>query len=76
MSKIVEIPKYSLVVEWSEEDNVWVGRAPELFYGGVHGSDRHAVFAELCDVVDGVIEDAKKTGVAFVRPRDLAPASK
>jgi len=45
-------PHYTLLVEWSAEDRVWIGRCPELFHGGVHGSDRAKVYAELCQAVD------------------------
>jgi hypothetical protein len=30
---------YAKVVEWSEEDQCFVGSAPGLFYGGCHGDD-------------------------------------
>lgn len=43
---------YTLLVEWSPEDQVWIGRCPELFLGGVHGSDRAKVYTELCQAVD------------------------
>jgi predicted RNase H-like HicB family nuclease len=68
MSTAVEKPKYALLVEWSDEDHVYIGRCPELFGGGVHGADREKVFAELCQVVDEVIEDAEKTGVPLPPP--------
>ncbi len=44
--------RYSLLVEWSDEDQVWIGRCPELMLGGVHGDDRAKVYAELCTAVD------------------------
>jgi predicted RNase H-like HicB family nuclease len=65
MKTNIEIPNYSLRVDWSEEDQIWIGTCPELFGGGVHGNDRAAVFAELRQVVDEVIEDAMQTGVPF-----------
>ena len=43
---------YLKIVEWSEEDQCYVGRCPELMLGGVHGPNEKAVFAELCEVVD------------------------
>ncbi len=53
---------YSLIVEWSEEDGIWIGRCPELFLGGVHGDDRAAVYAELIQAVDEVIAIRKTDG--------------
>ena len=47
--------RYAKVVEWSEEDQCYVGSAPGLMYGGCHGDDERQVFAELCRIVDEVI---------------------
>jgi predicted HicB family RNase H-like nuclease len=50
---------YVMIVEWSDEDQLWIGCCPELFFGGVHGKDREKVYAELCRAVDEHIEIAK-----------------
>ncbi len=47
--------RYAKVVEWSEDDQCYVGSAPGLFYGGCHGDDKWQVFAELRQIVDEVI---------------------
>ncbi len=47
--------RYLKVVEWSDEDGCYVGSAPGLLYGGCHGDDERAVFAELCEIVDEVV---------------------
>ena len=44
--------RYVKLVEWSDEDACFIGSCPELFYGGCHGTDAKAVFAELCEVVE------------------------
>ncbi len=44
--------KYVKIVEWSDEDNCFIGSCPGLFYGGCHGENEQAVFVELCDVVE------------------------
>ena len=31
--------RYAKYVEWSDEDQCFVGRCPELMLGGVHGND-------------------------------------
>ena len=51
-----ESAKYAKIVEWSEEDQCYVGSAPGLIYGGCHGPDEQAVFEELCAVVEETIE--------------------
>ena len=55
-------PKYAKIVEWSEEDQCYVGSAPGLIYGGCHGDDEKAVFGELCQVVQEAIELYQKEG--------------
>ena len=47
--------RYVKIVEWSEEDQVYVGSVPGLISGGCHGSDKRAVFDELCQIVDEAI---------------------
>lgn len=48
--------RYVKIVQWSDEDNCFVGSCPGLFYGGVHGDDEQSVFAELCQVVEETVE--------------------
>ena len=36
--------KYVKIVEWSDEDNCYVGSSPGLFCGGCHGDDEQQVF--------------------------------
>ena len=47
--------QYVKIVEWSNEDQCFVGSCPGLFYGGCHGDDEKAVFAELCEIVHETI---------------------
>jgi predicted RNase H-like HicB family nuclease len=47
--------RYVKIVEWSDEDQCFVGSCPGLLYGGCHGDDEQAVFAELCEIVDEMI---------------------
>ena len=48
--------KYLKIVQWSEEDNCYVGTCPGLIRGGVHGNDEAAVYQELRGVVEETIE--------------------
>lgn len=43
------------VVAWSDEDQCYVGIAPDLLLGGCHGADEKAVFEELCTVVEETV---------------------
>lgn len=55
--------RYTKFVEWSDEDECFIGRCPELMGGGVHGSNEAKVYAELCEVVEEWIELLNKDGV-------------
>ena len=48
--------RYVKIIEWSDEDQCYIGSAPGLIYGGCHGPDERAVFEELCQIVDEAIE--------------------
>ena len=61
--------RYVKIVEWSDEDHCYVGSCPGLFYGGCHGQDERQVFAQLCDIVDEVIESYQREG------RQLPPST-
>ncbi len=54
--------RYAKIVEWSEEDQCYVGSSPGLILGGCHGPDEKAVFAELCDVVEETVALYKRDG--------------
>ena len=67
--------RYAKIVEWSDEDQCYVGSSPGLLLGGCHGPDEKAVFAELCDVVEETIALYKKEGKPLPPPtsgRDYA----
>ena len=59
--------KYLKIVEWSEEDECYLGHCPGLMVGGVHGHDEASVYKELCEVVDEWIEIYKKDGEPLPR---------
>ena len=70
-----ESAKYAKIVEWSDEDQCYVGSAPGLIYGGCHGSDERAVFAELCQIVEEAIAVYREDGKPLPPPtsgRDFA----
>ena len=61
--------RYAKIVEWSEEDQSYVGSCPGLMLGGCHGDDEVSVFKKLCQIVDEVIELYRKDG------KQLPPAT-
>ncbi len=60
--------RYVKIIEWSEEDQCYVGSCPGLFYGGCHGNDEKEVFEELCRIVDEMIELYMKEGKPLPPP--------
>jgi predicted RNase H-like HicB family nuclease len=52
---MTESARYAKIVEWSEEDQCFVGSSPGLIYGGCHGSNEKAVFDQLCQIVEDTI---------------------
>lgn len=59
--------RYVKIVEWSEEDQCFIGSCPGLVYGGCHGDNELAVFEQLCTVVDEVIELYRQDGKPLPR---------
>ena len=57
-----ESARYAKIIEWSDEDQCYIGSCPGLIYGGCHGHDEHQVFAELCEIVEEAIELYKQDG--------------
>lgn len=67
--------RYAKIVEWSDEDQCYVGSSPGLVFGGCHGEDEKKVFEELCRIVDETIELCRKDGKPLppaTSGRDLA----
>jgi len=67
--------RYVKIVEWSDEDQCYVGSAPGLIDGGCHGDDERQVFAELCQVVEEAVALYKRDSKPLPPPtsgRDLA----
>ena len=61
--------RYAKLVEWSDEDQCFIGSAPGLTGGGCcHGDDEKKVFEELCDIVEEIIEIHKADGTALPPP--------
>ena len=63
---------YNLIIHWSDEDQLWIGQCPELFYGGVHAHTQARVIKELNDAVQDVLDDYAETGRPLPEPRSFA----
>ncbi|MEO8248517.1 MAG: hypothetical protein ABI589_04025 [Burkholderiales bacterium] len=60
--------RYVKIVEWSEEDQCYVGSAPGLVHGGCHDDDERAVFDELSDIVEEAIDLIVRSGKPLPPP--------
>jgi predicted RNase H-like HicB family nuclease len=63
-----EIDQYHKWVEWSEEDQTYIGKCPDLITG-IHGDDPVKLYGELCEVVEEVIGHFVAEGRTLPSPR-------
>ncbi len=54
--------KYIKIVEWSGEDQCFVGQCPGIVGPCCHGDNEAEVYAELCEIVDEWLEILKRDG--------------
>lgn len=62
--------EYHFVVNWSEEDQCYIGRCPGLFLGGVHGDNPEKVFKEIREVAKWVLEIYRQDGKPLPTPAE------
>jgi predicted RNase H-like HicB family nuclease len=65
---MTDAAKYVKLVEWSEEDGVFVGRCPGIIGPCCHGDDEVEVYRELCEIVAEWIEIAHRDGIPLPTP--------
>lgn len=63
-----ESDQYHKWVEWSAEDQTYIGKCPDLMTG-IHGDDPVRLYRELCDVIDEIIRHLEAEGRPLPRPR-------
>ncbi|MFM7291273.1 MAG: pilus assembly protein HicB [Planctomycetia bacterium] len=59
---------YHKWVEWSDEDETYVGKCPDLI-SGIHGDDPVQLYADLARVTDEVVALFEKEGRPLPVPR-------
>lgn len=62
------VDEYHKWVEWSETDQVYIGKCPDLITG-IHGDDPVQVYRELSEVLEEVIDHFHNSGRALPTPR-------
>lgn len=63
-----KIDAYHRWVEWSEEDQVYLGMCPDLITG-IHGDDAVKLYGEFNEVLEDVIAHLEKSGKELPPPR-------
>ena len=57
-----ESARYIKIVEWSDEDQCFIGQCPGIVGPCCHGDNEAQVYAELCEIVDEWIDILKEDG--------------
>ncbi|MFZ1675827.1 MAG: hypothetical protein WAT91_01060 [Saprospiraceae bacterium] len=65
------IDQYHKWIEWSDEDQIYIGKCPDLITG-IHGNDPIKLYEELNLVLENVIHhfqtEKRKLPIPIVRP--------
>ena len=65
---MTDADKYVKIVEWSDEDQAFVGQCPGIIGPCCHGTDEVEVYRELCGIVEEWIEIAKRDNTPLPPP--------
>lgn len=60
--------KYLIIVEWSDDDQCFIGQCPGVIGPCCHGNNEKDVYAELCEIVDEWLDLLKKEGKPLPEP--------
>jgi hypothetical protein len=60
--------KYHKWIEWNEEDQVYIGKCPDLVTG-IHGTDPVLLYGELCQVIEDVVSHFMTEGRVLPPPQ-------
>ncbi len=60
--------QYHKWIEWSEEDQTYIGKCPDLITG-IHGDNPAQLYSELCEVIEDVIQHFVREGRQLPPPR-------
>ena len=60
--------KYIKIVEWSDEDQYFIGYCPGIIGPCCHGTDEIEVYRQLCEIVDEWIEIFHRDNEALSPP--------
>lgn len=66
--------EYLKIVEWSEEDQCFIGQCPGIIGPCCHGDVEAVVYRELCGIVEEWIEMLKADGKPLPSPTKWSSA--
>lgn len=66
---MTDAARYIKIVEWSDEDDAFIGQCPGLIGPCCHGSDEAEVYRELCEIVEDWVQLLHREG------RSLPPST-
>ena len=64
--------QFHVLVEWDQEDHVWVTFVPALNGLSTFGETRDEALASTQEAIEGYLEAAAKEGIA-IPPEDIPP---
>ena len=65
---MTDAAKYVKLVEWSEEDGVFIGRCPGIIGPCCHGDDEVEVYRQLCEIVEEWVAISLRDGIPLPPP--------
>ena len=60
--------RYIKIVEWSDEDQCFVGQCPGIIGPCCHGPDEAEVYSQLCEIVEDWLVTLKSDGQPLPPP--------
>lgn len=63
------VDQYHRFVRWSDDDQLYIGYCPDLYFGGVcHGDNEEKVYGELCGVIRDEVIHRQEKGELLPQP--------
>ena len=59
---MIDGARYIKIVEWSDEDQCFVGQCPGVIGPCCHGDDEADVYAQVCQIVEEWLDRLKSEG--------------
>ena len=61
--------QYYRFVRWSDEDQIYIGYCPDLYFGGIcHGDNDEQVYATLCGIIRDEVVHRQERGESLPSP--------